>query len=360
MAATLRMAYPVGRSQANTMSDEDSLSDARVVRKLGRPRDPVRTLASLPARRRLGTAYRQQAARKEARTAGRWPFMPAPKAFNFSSLAASAGFADRRVPTHPALVLRTHQSGPAGTRHQSGGHGLAAAVLAAGPVGFFHFCETLGRVERYVVEMYLTMPNDTREQQLVEKARSGDDRAFEELCLGLRERLLATIRSRLGPTIRQGLDAEDVLQASFVRALHSIQRFEWRGDGSFRRWLESIAGHAALDAVRHHGRRATLRIDRELKGDGASPSKGLRRRERLDRLEGSMKALAPDYRTVLRLSRMDGLSIKEIANQMGRSESAVKNLLLRATKALRQSFGDTESLNLGDAHFEDMGTADGP
>lgn len=221
------------------------------------------------------------------------------------------------------------------------------------------FGETFGRFERYADEMYATMPDETRERQLVERARSGDHRAFEELFLSLRDRLLATIRSRLGPTARQAIDPEDVLQASFVRALQSMQRFEWRGDDSFRRWLESIAIHVTLDAVRHQGRRTVLRIDRDLKGDGASPSKGIRRRERLDRLEVSMKALSPDYRTVLRLSRMDGLSIKEIANQMGRSESAVKNLLLRATKQLRQSFGDTESLNLGDGHFEDTGTADG-
>ena len=72
-----------------------------------------------------------------------------------------------------------------------------------------------------------------------------------------------------------------------------------------------------------------------------------------------MKVLSPDHRTVLRLSRMEGLSIKEIADQMDRSESAVKNLLQRAIKQLRQSFGDTESLNLGDAHFLDTGTEDG-
>ncbi|MEE9295919.1 MAG: RNA polymerase sigma factor, partial [Phycisphaerae bacterium] len=178
------------------------------------------------------------------------------------------------------------------------------------------FGETFGRFERYVDEMYATMHDETRERQLVEWARSGDQQAFEQLFLSLRDRLLATIRSRLGPTARQAIDPEDVLQASFVRALHSMQRFEWRGDDSFGRWLESIAIHVTLDAVRHQGRRTVLRIDRDLKGDGSSPSKAIRRRERLDRLEVSMKALIPDYRTVLRLSRMDGLSIKEIANQM--------------------------------------------
>ncbi len=102
-----------------------------------------------------------------------------------------------------------------------------------------------------------------------------------------------------------------------------------------------------------------LKIDRDIKGEGTSPSKGIRRQERLERLEQAMETLSPDYRTVLKLARMDGLPIKEIAKQMGRSESAVHNLLLRATKQLRQSFGDTESLNLGDGHFEDTETADG-
>ena len=101
-----------------------------------------------------------------------------------------------------------------------------------------------------------------------------------------------------------------------------------------------------------------LRIDRDIKDDGTSPSKGIRRQERLERLEQAMETLSPDYRTVLKLSRMDGLSIKEIAEQMDRSQSAIKNLLLRATRQLRLSFGDTVSLNLGERHFDDKGAAD--
>ena len=219
--------------------------------------------------------------------------------------------------------------------------------------------ETFLHLKRYVCEMYSTMPEETRERLLTEQARNGDQSAFDELFAGHRDRLLAVIGSRLGAATRQSIDPEDVAQATYVRALHSVPRFEWRGDGSFRRWLDSIAVHVALDAVRHQGRRTMLRIDRDVPGSGGSPSKGVRRQERLDRLEGSMKALSPDYQTVLRLSRMDGLSIREIANQMGRTEAAIKNLLLRATKQLRQSFGDTESLNLGDGHFEDKETSDG-
>ena len=151
-----------------------------------------------------------------------------------------------------------------------------------------------------------------------------------------------------------------MLQDTFVRAFHSLARFEWRGEDSLCRWLESIATHVALDEARHQGRRKLLQIDRDIKGPGPSPSKGIRRQERFERLRKSMETLSQDYQTVLKLSRMEGLPLKEVARRMDRSESAVKNLLLRATRQLKQSFGDTESLSLGNGHFEDTGEPDGP
>ena len=71
-----------------------------------------------------------------------------------------------------------------------------------------------------------------------------------------------------------------------------------------------------------------------------------------------MEDLSPDYRTVVHLSRIEGLKISEIAERMGRSPSAIKNLLLRAMKQLRESFGDTESLGLPDRHLGE-GSSDG-
>jgi RNA polymerase sigma-70 factor (ECF subfamily) len=202
------------------------------------------------------------------------------------------------------------------------------------------------------------MLEDVRERQLVQRAREGDEGAFGELFEALRERLLATIGCRLGPESRRAAEPEDVLQDTFIRARHSIGRFEWQGTHSFRRWLESIATHVALDVVKRQGRRKALQIQRDVPGADVAPSRALRREERFQRLERSMAELANDYRTVLQLCRIDGLSVKEAATRMGRSESAVKNLLLRATRQLRRVFGETESLNLGDRHLRGSEGAD--
>ena len=86
-----------------------------------------------------------------------------------------------------------------------------------------------------------------------------------------------------------------------------------------------------------------------------SPSKALRRDERLDRLRKSIEDLPPDYRRVIEMARIQGLKIKEIAARLDRSPESVKSLLARAVAKLRDRFGDTESLHLPDQglQFED-------
>jgi RNA polymerase sigma factor (sigma-70 family) len=78
----------------------------------------------------------------------------------------------------------------------------------------------------------------------------------------------------------------------------------------------------------------------------------------LDRLEQAVQALSPDHREVVRLARIEGLQVDEIAKRLGRTPSAVKNLLLRALKELKKSFGDTESFRLPQRPPKDEGVAD--
>lgn len=207
-------------------------------------------------------------------------------------------------------------------------------------------------------EMRKTMIEEQHE--LVERARTGDRRAFEQLAGSVSDVVLASIRRRLGPELREKLDAEDVLQETFLRAFRSIEEFRWQGEKSFERWLSGIATNFILHSARRHGLRKHLRIALDPEAKGVSPSRHQRREERLARLITSVDELKPEYRQVVRLSRLEGLKIEEIAARLGRSTSSVRNLLFRAMKQLRESFGDTESLHLPHRHFQkdESGDAD--
>jgi len=181
---------------------------------------------------------------------------------------------------------------------------------------------------------------------LLDRARSGDRRAFDELVELHRPRLEALIESRLGKEIRRAVEPGDVLQETLLRAFSSIARFDPRGSGSFLRWLGGITEHVILNFARKAGHEAVLPLEQDLPGGGVSPSKALRRGERFDRLEDALARLSPEHRQVIVLARVEGLTTGEIAARMDRSEGAVRHLLIRALRSLRASFGDTESFHL--------------
>jgi RNA polymerase sigma-70 factor (ECF subfamily) len=108
----------------------------------------------------------------------------------------------------------------------------------------------------------------------------------------------------------------------------------------------------AENLIHHEVRRAARHPARELEGDvsaeAASPSLAMRREERFDRLQSALETLRPDHREVVLLVRVEGLSFEEVGRRMGRSPDAVKQLLWRALKKLKSSFGDTESIHLPD------------
>lgn len=184
--------------------------------------------------------------------------------------------------------------------------------------------------------------------QLVGRAKAGDRCAFDELVEATRGRLAAVLRSTLSQDLHRVVEIDEVIQETFVRAFESIEGFQWRGEGSFSAWLRGIARNIVMDAIRKKRPDHGLQVVERAPAGDVSPSRAARRDERFDRLELAMEKLSPPHREVLVLSRIKGLPIREIAQRMERSPDAVKQLLSRALKALRSSFGDTESLHLPD------------
>jgi len=187
--------------------------------------------------------------------------------------------------------------------------------------------------------------------ELVQRAKSGDGTAFNALTQALRPELLRYATGRMGPVVSGQVDAEDIVQETFLKAYEGLDRFEWRGDGSLRRWMCAIAEHL----IRNLSRKRTagmqmLAVDRS--GEKPSPSRIMRRDERFQRLQESFSALSADHRKVIELARIEGLSIDAIAGRMHRSPGAVKQLLARALEQLRERFGDTASMHLPDQQLK--------
>jgi len=197
----------------------------------------------------------------------------------------------------------------------------------------------------------LGMVEGDRTEDLLERARQGDRGAFDEISKLYRLRLLALVRSRMGRGVRQVLEPEDIVQEAFARSWEVLGRFQWRGEASFFRWLSAIAEHLILKASQKAGR-APLSLDKDIPVRGPSPSKAMRRDERFERLEASLQQLPPAEREAIRLARIDGLPVREVAKRMGKSAEAVKKIITRALRRLEDLMGDTASFHLPDRDLD--------
>jgi len=195
---------------------------------------------------------------------------------------------------------------------------------------------------------------DSREA-LVGRAKEGDRAAFETLVARSRERLEGWVRSHLGEPLREKVEVEDVLQETYLWAFQALPRLEWRGEERFEAWLRTIAKHAISRVSRDQARKPALSLEHEVPANGTSPSRHLRRHERFERLEKALEDLSPEHRKVILMARIEGLSVQEIAARMERTPDAVVQLLSRALRQLKRSFGETESFHLPERAFERQG-----
>lgn len=151
----------------------------------------------------------------------------------------------------------------------------------------------------------------------------------------------AFVRLRIDAVTRDNEAISDVVQSA-CREVLANEAFEFRGEVAFRSYLCQAALHKIRDRRRHYlakKRRAgtTTPID---PGDSQielvyrtslfDPARGAIRAEEITLLEAAFERLPEDYREVLTLYRIVGLSITDLARQFGRTEGAVKALLGRA------------------------------
>jgi RNA polymerase sigma-70 factor (ECF subfamily) len=166
------------------------------------------------------------------------------------------------------------------------------------------------------------------------EAAQKDPRRFAELYECHFERVYAFIVRR----VRHREDAQDLTADVFHQALASLPRFEWRG-APFANWLLRIAANAITDRARRTSRQQASPAPADVEGKGIEDA-GLDEVEQRARLFQLVHTLPTDQRRVILLRFVEQRSIRDIAQELQRTEGAVKQLQLRALKSLRARMGD--------------------
>jgi len=169
---------------------------------------------------------------------------------------------------------------------------------------------------------------DPAEERLLIEAAQRDPSRFAELYDFYFDRIYAYVARRVA--IRA--DTEDLVSEVFHQALANLGRFEWRG-APFSAWLYRIAANKIADRSERLGRERAIEPSPE--------SEEADQEEAHDRAKvvAMVRELPDDQRKVLELRFTKEMSTREVAEALGRSEGAIKQLQFRALASLRATIG---------------------
>lgn len=180
------------------------------------------------------------------------------------------------------------------------------------------------------------------ERELVQRARSGDIAAYEELVRRHQKRVFAIV----GGILRRREDVEDVAQQVFLKVYLSLGRFDLRS--SFSTWLYKITVNECWDLLRKKkARRLVYEADMgeeqarqvsAVEGDAAGPADAFQRAEARQLVERLLAHLPEEERAMLVLKEAEGFSVEEIGELLGMNVNTVKVRLFRARRKLAEAY----------------------
>ncbi|GAA2019619.1 hypothetical protein GCM10009740_04790 [Terrabacter terrae] len=174
---------------------------------------------------------------------------------------------------------------------------------------------------------------------LVQLAQGGDREAFAQLY----DLYVDTVFRYVLVRVANRALAEDLTSETFMRAMRRIDSFTWQGK-DIAAWFVTIARNLIAD----HVKSARFRFEvatadmRDADERVDAPDTEVLTRLRDERLVAAIRQLGPDQAECITLRFLQGLSLADTARVLGKSEGAVKQLQLRATRALRKSLEGVE------------------
>jgi len=199
----------------------------------------------------------------------------------------------------------------------------------------------------------MTLPSTS---ELLAKVLDGDQEALGILLEHYRPYLRILARRHLYSAMNPRVDPSDIVQDTCLEACRDLPKFRGEAEGELIAWLRRILENNAAQSIQVHIRTQKRTISREqpaagsedsgqafagVAGRQSSPSRRAMRGELAVRLAAEIESLPGDQREAVRLRHLEGLTLAELADHFGRSESAVAGLLKRGLRALRHQLADT-------------------
>jgi len=189
-----------------------------------------------------------------------------------------------------------------------------------------------GIMRRLSGEELLSGPEHHQDERTLIEAAQQDPRRFAEVYELHFERVYAYVARRIG----ERSASEELTSHVFQQALANLAKFKWRG-APFAAWLFRIAANAIADRALRLRREAARESSLQPGSADAAPEAqiDLEQVETMAQIYRLVDELPSDQRHVIRLRFAEEKSIHEIAQQLSRSEGAIKQLQFRALQTLR-------------------------
>lgn len=165
--------------------------------------------------------------------------------------------------------------------------------------------------------------------EVIEACRRGDAQAFEALVRATERQVYSLVVRIVGNRD----DAADVSQDVYVKVWRAIRNY--RGDSAFTTWLHRVATNAAIEHLRKRGRLAEP-VEPERIAELERPGETLEAVVEQSEVEAALARLPAAYRVALVMRELYGMSMEEIADQLGSSVGATKVRLHRARLRLAE------------------------
>jgi RNA polymerase sigma factor (sigma-70 family) len=188
-----------------------------------------------------------------------------------------------------------------------------------------------------------------------ERAVSGDVAVLRTLLERYGQQVWNEIHAQIGRQWQTALDADDVMQVTYVEAFPQIGMLQARDGAGFLAWLRRIAENNLRDAIKEldakkrpspaqrirppDGDESYVALIETLGVESATPSRDAASSEARGIVHSALDQLPPDYSKVVRLYDLQGRAIGEVARELGRSPAAVHMLRARAHDHLRAMLG---------------------